>query len=372
MSTHELDTSKFEPWTKPASKLRKIFVEAKCQPVQVPSHGFAGRPMEDPLFLEVKKAFALVAQGYEKDVTRHNFQDPDQTEGIVIDVLGARSLSKEKQDVPVIIVRYGFATDQDGDKINKIFSLHDTTTQKLVGDRKVSVPTVRRLRDVLVENRNKLNPKWVKRKEKGLLGAMNVSVILPTDDFQKRSEFDDRICPICGRKAKLRCTRCKAKFYCSKECQALDWKNHKPQCKKVAEEKASVPPSAVDNQIVVDLDKSHPYNAILNMCQYGCNYKSLKDILQVVPKKPFQMKIQVPPLVGQPLMAYNKSRSLILELTEKNCSQVSFLDARIRERGMGSYKAFYTCSLSRVRESDGSTSAAHLLVDVSEELIRPW
>jgi len=38
---------------------------------------------------------------------------------------------------------------------------------------------------------------------------------------------------VCGaRESKFRCTRCKERYYCGKECQAKDWKDHKRTCRK--------------------------------------------------------------------------------------------------------------------------------------------
>jgi len=36
----------------------------------------------------------------------------------------------------------------------------------------------------------------------------------------------------CSKAGTKRCTSCSQAFYCSKECQKEDWKNHKPICKK--------------------------------------------------------------------------------------------------------------------------------------------
>ncbi|KAJ7861968.1 hypothetical protein B0H14DRAFT_517125 [Mycena olivaceomarginata] len=36
---------------------------------------------------------------------------------------------------------------------------------------------------------------------------------------------------ICKKTVVNRCSACKLVSYCSKECQRLDWKNHKTQCK---------------------------------------------------------------------------------------------------------------------------------------------
>lgn len=40
------------------------------------------------------------------------------------------------------------------------------------------------------------------------------------------------MCERCGKQDKLlKCTRCKSAFYCGRECQKVDWVNHKPHCK---------------------------------------------------------------------------------------------------------------------------------------------
>ena len=35
---------------------------------------------------------------------------------------------------------------------------------------------------------------------------------------------------VCRKAGAQRCGRCKLIYYCSKECQAVDWKRHKHQC----------------------------------------------------------------------------------------------------------------------------------------------
>jgi hypothetical protein len=38
----------------------------------------------------------------------------------------------------------------------------------------------------------------------------------------------------CGKEKKYICSQCQAIGYCSLECQRLDWKKHKPACKKIS------------------------------------------------------------------------------------------------------------------------------------------
>ena len=40
-------------------------------------------------------------------------------------------------------------------------------------------------------------------------------------------------CTVCGKDADKKCSRCKEVAYCSKECQAISWKTHKNDCKKI-------------------------------------------------------------------------------------------------------------------------------------------
>ena len=40
------------------------------------------------------------------------------------------------------------------------------------------------------------------------------------------------VCYLCGGVASYECSKCKEKYYCSKECQKLDWTFHSPNCHK--------------------------------------------------------------------------------------------------------------------------------------------
>lgn len=45
---------------------------------------------------------------------------------------------------------------------------------------------------------------------------------------------DNKECEVCEKKGKWQCCgKCKGVFYCSKECQTLDWSNHKLECKSI-------------------------------------------------------------------------------------------------------------------------------------------
>ena len=43
------------------------------------------------------------------------------------------------------------------------------------------------------------------------------------------------VCVVCLQDESKTCSRCHSEYYCSKECQKADWKNHKRICKQVVE-----------------------------------------------------------------------------------------------------------------------------------------
>jgi hypothetical protein len=49
----------------------------------------------------------------------------------------------------------------------------------------------------------------------------------------------------------LKCGQCKSSWYCSKECQAADWKYHKQICKQFAEYIATTPRPSPDHRLVL-------------------------------------------------------------------------------------------------------------------------
>jgi hypothetical protein len=59
-------------------------------------------------------------------------------------------------------------------------------------------------------------------------------------------------CVVCGaRGSKLfRCTRCKERYYCGKECQLQDWKDHKRVCRKVDDKDTGEMEERVDGEEV--------------------------------------------------------------------------------------------------------------------------
>lgn len=52
---------------------------------------------------------------------------------------------------------------------------------------------------------------------------------LYTDDVYE-DFMEDPLCQVCGTIATQRCSRCKNVWYCSRECQLKQWKEHKAMC----------------------------------------------------------------------------------------------------------------------------------------------
>ena len=55
---------------------------------------------------------------------------------------------------------------------------------------------------------------------------------LPLSNPQPRLELPHRTCAACGKQQlqMLKCSRCKAAFYCDAACQKRHWREHKAAC----------------------------------------------------------------------------------------------------------------------------------------------
>mmetsp|Transcript_4089 Transcript_4089/g.9504 ORF Transcript_4089/g.9504 Transcript_4089/m.9504 type:complete len:269 (-) Transcript_4089:87-893(-) len=96
----------------------------------------------------------------------------------------------------------------------------------------------------------------VREKSSGRLGlcvapVMGVSWPITFDDGEwppivtlARDEVDV-LCKVCSKAATQRCLRCKAAWYCCRECQSKDWKKHKKECKEIVVDTPSA--TAEDN-----------------------------------------------------------------------------------------------------------------------------
>jgi len=51
-------------------------------------------------------------------------------------------------------------------------------------------------------------------------------------------------CEVCAKEAPTRCSRCRTAWYCSRQCQAQDWRRHKPACSQAHEKLTSASASS--------------------------------------------------------------------------------------------------------------------------------
>ncbi|KYK65098.1 MYND finger domain-containing protein, partial [Toxoplasma gondii TgCatPRC2] len=65
-------------------------------------------------------------------------------------------------------------------------------------------------------------------KEEDLSRLSNFMVALPFESAASKR------CRTCGRHADQRCAKCKVTWYCTRECQIHDWRNHKEICRAVS------------------------------------------------------------------------------------------------------------------------------------------
>ena len=72
------------------------------------------------------------------------------------------------------------------------------------------------------------------QEELPFLGVLNDTFVESYDKIQKPVNT----CAQCGKEASKMCSRCKSIWFCSKDCQVINYKNsHNKYCKKIAKEK---------------------------------------------------------------------------------------------------------------------------------------
>ncbi|KAI9905729.1 hypothetical protein PsorP6_013871 [Peronosclerospora sorghi] len=73
---------------------------------------------------------------------------------------------------------------------------------------------------------------WVQIAKSQAVAGSGGALSCNTTDKSTRPKSIQRICgaKLCSKNGTLRCSRCKAQFYCSAKCQKADWKVHKLEC----------------------------------------------------------------------------------------------------------------------------------------------
>lgn len=158
-------------------------------------------------------------------------------------------------------------------------------------------------------------------------------------------------CFSCGKFAKQTCSRCGIATYCSKDCQAADWPNHKQICKKLSRK-----PTASKEG-----DQEVPGGRCVAV-----------DATSVVggaaPYRIFPVKIQVALEGHGPMsrmMCYDQNRQYQVFITAKNCSDFHLLDTSIRSGGIArGLKGYFKA----VIQSDGKLG---IFIDQPLGLL-PW
>ncbi len=99
--------------------------------------------------------------------------------------------------------------------------------ENTLNEREVSLRKVERVlkERMMILERKEME---IKSREKRMNFMMDI-----LDKIRNKREVNKekyRICVICGERSNRYCAQCKASYYCSSECQRVDWKDHKNEC----------------------------------------------------------------------------------------------------------------------------------------------
>jgi hypothetical protein len=150
----------------------------------------------------------------------------DDEQGLAIRPIGVRDVNA----LPLVQVEYTFGTKKEGMKGVQAMSagLRQGT---LMLSEEVTTEQMNILTCLLegnYENLNKDDSAFTDL-EKGIPKKWKFSVVRPVDASKRGGIV---YCPSpCGKAASKVCSRCKTAAYCSPECQKLQWKSHKRECR---------------------------------------------------------------------------------------------------------------------------------------------
>ncbi|KAL7279459.1 hypothetical protein ACG7TL_007302 [Trametes sanguinea] len=179
--------------------------------------------------------------------------------------------------------------------------------------------------------------------------------------------LDEKACTVCRKKdVQLKwCAKCHKTWYCSKECQKLDWPSHKQTCVSHNAESTVTLKPIYDDGITSLLPIAHAMRSAFGypvQSQPARNTRGAQvPHIPVGQTKKMIIKVQVP-LTDRltELMVYDKKRSFVCRIRkDDNPEAYKRVEQVVRMKGVGGAKAYFSAEMSKSDE---------LLVKVSEVL----
>jgi hypothetical protein len=224
----ETKLSAFSQWNVLHSvKCEKVFERARCSYEQKFGSGHAVNRVW--LMLEtIAGTHQMILENPSKDylLIVAADRDTDDEKSLAIRPIGVRDVN----GLPLVQVEYTYGTKKDGMK-----ALEKLTAGLRQGTLMQSEDVTSEQMDILTcllrenyENLNKDDSAFTDL-EKGIPKKWKFSVVRQVNASKRGGIV---YCPSpCGKAASKVCSRCKTAAYCSPECQKLQWKSHKRECR---------------------------------------------------------------------------------------------------------------------------------------------
>lgn len=161
-------------------------------------------------------------------------QEKAQSQALSLDLVEpVRWFSVGSRKLPLFTVRWAHAFAGSRSAIAVIGTMEQGTK---MGEIPCETDAISFMAALLKANGERLDPAFVSRKAKhSPLLSVSVLTAIPYEIeeayYGMLEEYCSQ-CGNCGNELKLfRCSRCKSRVYCSRECQKKNWKYHKSSCK---------------------------------------------------------------------------------------------------------------------------------------------
>lgn len=185
---------------------------------------------------------AQFAMNYDKNVrgklriSRVIFQDKEMVRAIAVDMVSCKRWKKQ----PMFVVMYNVTEKKEAgtprflravDDQQKFHSEAQRDMENRLFQFEVTLPEQDMLISMLEHNAAMLPKNYKKELAKKYPDIYTPSAIVPLGKPYVDEGSAKLPCALCGERGSAWCSRCKSTWYCSKDCQKLDWKEHKKVCK---------------------------------------------------------------------------------------------------------------------------------------------
>ncbi|KAL5521014.1 hypothetical protein ACEPAG_8936 [Sanghuangporus baumii] len=299
-------------------------------------------PLYTNVFSDVRQTLMGIAHHYFGPHSCKIFlvEDAEQTYSITFRLLGIYSLD-DSIPIPLVSVLYDHGS---GPGLARAYDFLSTRAD-VVPKFKTTLPELKLLVKILEQNSKRVAASFKpSRHFSERTHARSFLLPLRALTAENINSLTKSSCFRCGVRAVSRCSACQSVAYCSKECQASHWKEHKKLCNPLSKGtwqmvRFSLPEAPEDQASSILITNKNAMPSELMKQVWNLNVSPPENVHG---STPFIVKIQVPVLGNKTgMMVYDRRRSFVgCIYSEADPSAYARIDNLVRTQGIMGLKIY--------------------------------